>query len=73
MAKKMNGYNGRTFAADANAVEESTLIKVENSMVIHPQLIGSYYKNRKQIHNLAYWTKVIADQDVEKLAQLKQA
>lgn len=71
MAKKMNGYNGHTFAADANAVKESTLIKVEDSMIMRPQLIGSYYKNRKKVRNIAYWMDVLNRGDAEALEKLQ--
>lgn len=71
MAKKMNSYNGRMFAADANAVKESTLIKVEDSMIMRPQLIGSYYKNRKKVRNIAYWMDVLNRKDAEALEKLQ--
>ena len=75
MAKKMSSnYSGRNFASDVNSVKKSTLLKTKgSSMIMKPVMIGSYYKNGKQIHNLEYWTKVIVNQDAEKLAQLKQA
>lgn len=74
MAKKMNGYNGKAFAYDVNNVKKSTLLKTEeSSMILRPIMIGSYYKNNKQIRNIAYWTKVLEEQDAEKLEMLKQA
>ena len=75
MAKKMNNnYDGRNYASDVNAVKKSTLLKTEgSSMILRPVMIGSYYKNNKQIRNIAYWTKVLEEQDAEKLAMLKQA
>lgn len=74
MAKKMNSnYNGKTFASDVNIAKKSTLLKTQNSMILTPIMIGSYYKNGKQIRNLAYWTRVLEEKDAEKLAVLKQA
>ena len=69
----MTNYSEKEFASQVYDVKEETLLKVESSMVMKPIIIGSYYKNRKQVHNLQYWMKAVADQDVEKLAQLKQA
>ena len=66
-------YNEKEFADLVNEVKEETLLKVKTPMIMKPLIVGSYYKNRKQVHNLAYWMKAVADQDVEKLAQLKQA
>jgi len=75
MAKKMNNnYGGKAFASDVNNVKKSTLLKTgESSMIMRPQLIGSYYKNRKKVRNIAYWMNVINNNDVEALSQLKQA
>ena len=69
----MTNYNGRNFASDVNNVKKSTLIKTDGSMILRPIMIGSYYKNNKQIHNLSYWIDVINNADAEKLAALKQA
>ena len=67
----MTNYEGKVFAADVNAVDESTLIKVEKSMIMRTIIIGSYYKNRKQVRRLDYWINVINRQDAEALEQLQ--
>lgn len=63
----------KRFAVDVNDVKKSTLIKVENSIIIRPTMIGSYYKNNKKIRRLDHWIDVINRQDAEALEQLKWA
>lgn len=73
MAKKMNNnYGGKAFASDVNNVKKSTLLKTgESSMILRPVMIGSYYKNGKQIRNIAYWMNVLNNNDVEALEKLQ--
>lgn len=71
MAKKINGYNGKAFASDVNNVKKNTLLKTESSMILKPIMIGSYYKNGKQIRNIAYWMNVLNNNDVEALEKLQ--
>ena len=56
-----------------NGVAAETLIQPKESMIMYPQLIGSYYKNGKQVRNIAYWMDVLNRKDAEALSQLKQA
>ena len=70
----MAKYTGKQFVDDVMAIEDkSTLIQSKESMIIYPQLVGSYYKNGKQIHNIKYWMDVLNRKDAEALSQLKQA
>ena len=70
----MAKYNGKQLIDDVMAIEDkSTLIQPKESMILHPQMIGSYYKNRKKVRNIVYWIDVLNRKDAEALSQLKQA
>jgi len=69
----MAKYTGKQLIDDVMRVDAKTLIQPKESMILRPQMIGSYYKNGKQIHNIKYWMDVLNRKDAEALSQLKQA
>lgn len=53
MKKKMNGYNGRSFASDCNKVKASTLLEAP-CITIMPRMITDAYKKGKTLRNSMY-------------------
>lgn len=68
----MAKYTGKQLIDDVmKEVDAKSLFQPKKSMILRPQMIGSYYKNRKQIRNIAYWMNVLNNNDVEALEKLQ--
>ena len=59
MAKKVNNYNGRSFASDCNKVKENTLLKAP-SITIMPIMIVDAYKKGKTLRNSIFMKGALA-------------
>lgn len=67
----MAKYTKKHLIDDVMKVNAKTLIQPKESIIMYPQMIGSYYKNGKQVRNIAYWMDVLNRGDAEALEKLQ--